>query len=214
MVSLIDQHLEDMVSTLSLVAADPALNADLESGSYTRLNERLERMIAGGSRLTALVVVNEDGRLVAISSRDKSQLGRVSSPNADVRRAMRTGRTVVGAPQRSMLTGLPLVPLSVPIVAPEGHPAGALTGTLSLHRLGELIESVRSETPRSLRVFDTTGTLLVGPDKSLMLAPSDELRTVAASLDGEPAARETVADDGTRVLATVAPVTGHAGLSR
>jgi hypothetical protein len=117
--SLIDQHVDDMVSTLSLVAADPALNADLEAGSYARLNERLEQMIASGARLTALVIVNEDGTLIAMSARDKSQIGRVSSPNADVRRAMRTGRRIVGAPQRSMVTGLPLVPLSVPILAPR-----------------------------------------------------------------------------------------------
>src|SRR5687768_10823273 len=47
MVSLIDKHLEDMVSTLSLVAADPALHADLESGSYAKLNQRLEQMVSG-----------------------------------------------------------------------------------------------------------------------------------------------------------------------
>ena len=131
-----------------------------------------------------------------------------SSPNADVRRAMRSGRAVIGTPQRSLLSGMPLVPVSIPILAADGRPIGALTGTLSLHRLSELIESVRSETPRSLRIFDATGTLLVGPDRSLVLTASEERRAVAAGLDGQPAARETVAEDGTRVLATVAPAPG------
>ena len=96
LVNLIDEHVEDMVSSLSIVAADPALHDDLEAGSYDRLNERLQQMAAGGSRLTALVVVDGDARLVALSSRDKSPLGRESSPNADVRRAMRSGRAVIG----------------------------------------------------------------------------------------------------------------------
>ena len=59
-----------------------------------------------------------------------------------------------------------------------------------------------------MRIFDATGTLLVGPDRSLVLTASEELRAVAAGLDGQPAARETVAEDGTRVLATVAPAPG------
>jgi signal transduction histidine kinase/HPt (histidine-containing phosphotransfer) domain-containing protein/DNA-binding NarL/FixJ family response regulator len=202
LVSLIDEHLENIVSTLSVVAADPALLADLESGNYETLNRRLEQMVQSKARMSALVAVDEDATLVALSSRDKSQIGRVSSPNADVRRAMRDGRTVIGAPMRSLVTGAPLVPLSVPVVAADGRTVGALTGTLSLERLGEMIESARSETPRQVQIFDTTGTLLVGPDRTRVVTRSDDLQSVAASLDDHPIARETVADDGTRVLAT------------
>src|SRR3954468_21769542 len=76
--SLIDAHLEDTIAALGLVAADPVLIADLEHGNHAPLNYRLEHLLTAGARPSALVVVDERATLVAISTADKSQLGRPS----------------------------------------------------------------------------------------------------------------------------------------
>jgi hypothetical protein len=152
--SLVDEHIEDTVAGLSLVAADPVLLDDLETGNHPALNYRLERLLRPEARLTALVVVDERGMLVAISARDKSQIGRVAGPASDARAAMRDQRPMVGPPQRGALTGAPLVPLTIPIIAADGRSIGALTGVLPLARLSDLIESARSDTSRYVRLFD------------------------------------------------------------
>ena len=208
MVSLIDQHLDDVASTLALLAADPVLLTELEQRSYQTLNDRLERMANPTSRLVGLTVIAADGSLAALSLRDKSLLGRTVQPDADAYVAMRDQRTVIGAPQRGQLTGIRLVPVTVPLSGTDGGALGSLTGTLSLERLSELIEAVRSETPRCVRVFDMSGTLLVGPDRARVLTHPDDLQALATDLDSQGVARETVADDGTPILATALPISG------
>jgi hypothetical protein len=200
--SIIDEHLEDTLSALTLVAADPTLLTEVQNGDQAALNYRLERLLPTTTRLSALIVVDGGGKMVALSAPDKSLLGRMAQPDSDAGIAMRHQRPLIGAPVRGGLTGLPLVPMTVPIVSADGHAVGALTGTLALARLGDLIESASNETPRYVRVFDRSGTLLVGPDRSQILDRFDDLAAVAASLDGPPAARETIGYNGMRVLAT------------
>jgi signal transduction histidine kinase/CheY-like chemotaxis protein/HPt (histidine-containing phosphotransfer) domain-containing protein len=199
---LIDEHIADTAAGLALVASDPSLIGELERADHAALNQRLEHLLSPRTRPGALIVVDAGATIVAMSTADKSQLGRMSSPGADVRVAMREQRTVVGTALQSPLTGAPLVPLSIPILAPDGQPIGALTGTLSLGRLSQVIESSRSDTPRYAYLFDSAGALLVGPDPSRVLSHPDA--DASGSIQSAP--RESLAHDGARVLTTSLPI--------
>jgi signal transduction histidine kinase/DNA-binding NarL/FixJ family response regulator len=170
--SLIDGHIEDTLAALELVAADPVLHAELERGDHPALNDRLERLLSPRTRPSALVVFDAGGVLVAMSAQDKSQLGRVAGPHADVR------------------------------LGPDGQPIGALTGTLLLSRLGDMLNVAQHEQARTVLLFDAAGTVLVGPVPGGALSQSDDLRETAASAALAPLAREMDAPDGQRVLAT------------
>jgi signal transduction histidine kinase/CheY-like chemotaxis protein/HPt (histidine-containing phosphotransfer) domain-containing protein len=202
MVGMVDQHLEGLIATLELVAADPILLAELEQREYETLNHRLEQMVRPTSTLFGLTIIDAEGVLAAINLGDKSRLGRSVEPDAEATVAMRERRMVIGEPRLGPLSGSRLVPVTVPLVRADGQVLGSVTGTLSLDRLSGLIETMRSEAHTTVRVFDENGAILVGPDLSRVLARSVDLQAVAAGLNEQPVARRTVAEDGTPILAT------------
>lgn len=121
--TVVDGHVDDTLAALELVAADPTLQASLTGADDAALNARLEHLISSRARLSALVAFDADGVLVALSARDKSQLGRVTGPAADTRVAMHERRPIIGQAQRSAVTGVPLVPLTIPILTDQKQAA-------------------------------------------------------------------------------------------
>src|SRR5438067_4155796 len=143
---LVAAHVDDAVTNalqeLALVAADPVLIAQVMTDDVAAMDTRLEAMISGEPDFTAIVVINNEARVRAISLTDKKLFDSDYSDQLHVQIALGQGVPGIGQPRRGLITGLPIVPLGVPIRASDGRLVGVLQGSLSLDRLTEQLNRV------------------------------------------------------------------------
>lgn len=176
------------------------------------MTARLEAAAPLDPNLVGLAAIDTTGRLWATSLTDKSSIGADELDQVQIGDVLTEGRPVVGAPRRGSTSGVPIVPIGVPVHGQDGQVIGVLQGTLSLTRLSARIRDVIIGESGYASLIAGDGTILTHPDPSRVLTVATGANeAVQLALQGQEVAMETPTANGQRVFAAAAPVGGVGG---
>jgi signal transduction histidine kinase/CheY-like chemotaxis protein/HPt (histidine-containing phosphotransfer) domain-containing protein len=125
--------------------------------------------------------------------------------------AVATSGPYVGLPTLSRATGRPTVPVSTPILGPDGTVLGVLVSGLELGDLADWIGAISGSPEGRASLVDLRGEgiLLAHQDPRRILTPVSRLNdAIRRLLVGERGTMENVASTGEHTLASFAPVPG------
>lgn len=203
----VEEVITKTIHELAVIAADPILVEQLQADDIPAMDRRLEAMGPADPNLTAIVVIDTRPRVRAISLTEKSLLDRDYSDQLHVQIVLGQGTPGIGNPRRGLITGLPIVPIGVPIRASDGQLIGVLQGSLSLQKLTMQLGSIELGQSGAVTLFSADGTILAHPEKSRILTPaSGENASVAEALAGTELASSTRNEAGSPVFAAAVPV--------
>ncbi|MEA2640781.1 MAG: hypothetical protein QOF51_2175 [Chloroflexota bacterium] len=204
----VDTLLSQTVQELNTLAANPQLVAGVIAHDDAAMNAAMEAMIPADPDLTVLAVLDTSGVFWASSNKSKGALGLDYSDQPHVSMPLQGAPLGMTAARLGLTTGLPVVPLGVPIRGPDGQVIGVLQGSLSLAHLSEQLKEIRVSDSGYVGLLAADGMVLADRDISLILnqlpAPSV---AVNAALQGQSGVQEdAVGADGLAMISAAEPV--------
>jgi signal transduction histidine kinase/DNA-binding response OmpR family regulator/HAMP domain-containing protein len=203
----VEGQVRSTIQELSIIARDPSFQRDVQEANFDAINRRLEAAAPLDSDLVGVGLFDGRGIARATSFADKSALGIDVSDQRHVREILASGQPAVGDPRVGLLARVPLVPIGVPVLAPDGRTVGILQGSLSLARLSQLIASVHIGREGYASLLNRQGTILTHPNSDRILTQATGTNdAVVRAREGESVAVETVNSTGVRYFAAAIPI--------
>jgi len=192
---------------LAAFAAISEIQSVLRTQDYETLNRQLEAIAAAEADLAGLSIVDSRGAVVATSSIDKSTMGNSRTSERHVTNGLQ-GQATIGDPRPGAGTGLPIVPIGVPIRdGAEGPVIGVLQGTLSLSRFSEDLDRIRIGKNGYVVLVSQDNVILAHRDRNRLLRQATGTNQgIVAALRGETAVLETPTSNGDTVFAAAVPI--------
>jgi hypothetical protein len=182
----------------------------MEQHDNDYLDDVLEQWSPRNPHNDGVFLFAEDGTLLA-DGVGKDGGGRTTVTERDWFKAVRiTHQSTFGEPTASRGTGHPVVPLAAPVFDTNRTLRGIMVAPISLSSLSVMMVNVRiNDNSRAVLIDLDRDLTLANADGEHLLEPSVLAAEANAHLHDDRGVLETTLQDGTPILAAVAPVPGQ-----
>lgn len=159
---------EDLIIKSTILAHEVGI--DNAIADIKKVDESLLRLYKRvGKSYEGFVLANAKGDAISGNDGEKLRESKINISKRDYFKRSRDGEICISSPIRSMLTGNPIVVVSVPIETPSKEFAGIFLTILSLDALSDKIASVKLGETGYPFIIDKTGLTIVHPKKEYIL---------------------------------------------
>ncbi len=180
--------------------------AGAEIGALQGYLSRLKETV--GQNYEAIVLFSRQGIVCADSHGGK--MAGVNVKDREYFKDALQGKTTLGQIVISKTSGLPVVPLAVPLIAEDNHVIGVLAIILKIDYILDKVSGINQGRAGYVWVVDRDGTVIAHPDKSLILKHNVHntpgMEKLVGSALGGTAGVESYIFNGEEKLAGFAPV--------
>lgn len=204
--SELSQILEGVRALLIAVSEAPAIRARNTADCVSFLGRLIPQM----SHLVSVAVMDLDGRLICRQVPDASDQG--FADRSYFRDALATGGFVAGEHTVARLSGMPVLPVALPMRDDDGKLSGVAAAAIDLGWLGRHLAARALPAGGSITVADRNGVILAREPRPGQFIgtriPEGFQRLVNAA---RPGTLELTSQDGTRRIVGYVPVTSPPG---
>ncbi len=178
--TLANSAMEQEITMAQAMAVDPivvnAASTVLETGIDNAENEltaldnyfaAVHKEIGGGYE--SFFAIDTNGRAIADSMGGSFRAKQLSLTDRDYFQEAKTGKTFIGSPIFSKITGKPVVVVAVPIRTPEGKIAGVFTSVGKIDALSDKISQLKVGETGYPFMLNSKGVVIAHPNKDFIL---------------------------------------------
>ncbi|MCC7372803.1 MAG: PAS domain-containing protein [Chloroflexi bacterium] len=211
--AMVDESVSRTLTEVVAVGNDPRLRVEIRDGDEQAITRRLDTLMRLDPHLVGLAVTDQGGQILAAWPPSSSIRGANFADDPRARRLQEGAAWFIASPRRGLVSGLPIIPITVAVRGDHDELVGAITAGYSLDQLSAYLHDSADGTKSVVKVFDASGIIISHPDpERLLQRVADHDAVSQAALAGRATAAATFNGHGEPILAA-ATILPHLGWS-